>query len=284
LNLLGNTVRRFQYRRNDQNKGNEDGFTLIEALVTTAVLGILSVVLANIVSQVTTAATKQESLSSLLTNLNIAGNQIIDDLRSANRNSQLSGSTYRFLGVDGDGTFETQTTVSHESLAVSSGEDVDHLHYHNLYSNLELDAHLSKSDPADESVSERVRLDYFLCAPVATSCSYSPLGGERGVMKRRERHDKEHLDTDGVAVPPINPDIMNTSGANPLAFNVDYLSFRYYDNEEGGGTGSWSNSWDSVSKNGDFPDAVEFAMRGYDPGGNIPPQWYRGVVALQSDS
>lgn len=270
------------YKRAGRSVNGEGGFTLIEALVATAVLGILSVVLANVINQVTQATTSQRALGVLMTNLNMAGNQIVDDLRSANRNSAFSGKKFRFLGVDNDGKFETTTEVSHEDLGVSSGNDVDHLHYHNLYSNQELDAHLGGE--SSSSVSERARIDYFLCAPVNTECNYSVLGGELGVMKNRRRHDKEDLDQNNDFVPPIETDIMNTSGANVLAFNVDYLSFRYYDNDANSGAGEWVNSWDSDNHGGSFPDAVEFAMRGYDPGGHIEPQWYRGAVTLNSDS
>lgn len=258
----------------------QGGFTLVEALISVAVLGILTMVIANVISQVSQAAIAQKAGGRMMTNLNIAGNQIIDDLRSASRNNALSPQSFRFRGRDGDGKFEKTTSVPHDDLGITDGTDVDDMHFHNLYSNLELDAHMGglgtkcSSKAGDCSGSERVRNCYYLCVP-GSGCTYSVLGGEMGVMKRRDRHTHNETD-DGVVAPPLNIDITNNEGANPMAFNVDYLSFRYYDNE----TGTWSNTWDSDDEGGAFPDAVEFAMRGYDPGGDIPPEWYIGMVSL----
>jgi prepilin-type N-terminal cleavage/methylation domain-containing protein len=262
--------------------GEERGFTLVEALVSVAVLGILSVVLAGIIRQVTEAAMSNRSLGKMFTNLNMAGNQIVDDLRSAARNSFVSGSKLRFKGVDGDGKFETTTTIPHDDLGITTGQDVDYLQYHNFYSNQELDAGVGPRSEETASASERVRLGYFLCVPGSEACSYSVLGGEMGAMKLRERHSHEDMDSDtGYVAPPLSDGIPERMGpSSPMALNVDYLSFRYYDNE----TETWSNEWDSDSKGGQFPDTVEFAIRGYDPSGNVSPHWYIGMVALNADS
>lgn len=250
----------------------ESGLTLVELLVTTAVTALLAFALAATIHQITTVTVQQRRLSESRSHLLYAMNSIVDDLRSAGRQTERwqGDGHYRLLGRDGDGTFEN-STLSHSR--PDSNEDVDRLYFHALLNDREI---------GEGSV--RTSLGYFL-SPKANSV-YTE--GTWRLIRFQKKQDEDFFD-DGELFPPFNTDITSVSEQtkDPVAARIDRLSLRYRSE-----AGNWYNNWDSedpsdpqVNEEGDLPVAVEVAVRSYTPSssgeGDVVPQWRTTIVSLR---
>lgn len=255
------------------------GITLIEMLVAIAVTGILSGVLLQVIRQTTQAVGTTQAQTRLIKNLSRTGLKMGNDIRGQLKEATESGTSWVLIGVDGDGkgypgqnpSAPGQFEVEDQSPGrlVSNPENVDHFHMH------------AKGVDA--------RRGFFLN------------DGDHG---RLEADQWGLLWRDGsLNIPYDETDLADLSGTELVGFNIDYLSIRYYDDDfdnpplcedEDGWFHTWRSDDMSLpqirSGNGiipgysynDYPDAIEFAIRGYDPSGRIDPQWFVSSIDFTS--
>lgn len=250
----------------------ESGLTLVGLLVTTAVTALLATALATTIHQITTVTVQQRKLSESRGHLLYAMNSIVDDLRSAGRQTERwKGDVhYRLFGLDGDGTFENSTL---NDARPSENENVDRLYFHAL---------LGNGDIGESS--GRASVGYFL-SPKENKAYRE---GTWRLIRYRLKHNRGHSDN-GNLVPTFDTDIGSVTGTNknPVAARIDRLSFRYRSED-----GNWYNTWDSdqpalpqVDEEGDLPVAVEVAVRSYTPSpsgeSDVDPQWRTTIVSLR---
>lgn len=249
---------------------SEDGVTLIETMVAILVIGILAGIILEITRQTTQAVQQNQALSRMFNDLHSAGERLSDDLRTFSRKFDVSSFRFRFVGRNGDDGFEATETTSARP---SSASAQDHLHIHAMYSS------------SGDTDAERIRLCYFLNDGEHPYLEDQDGDGTRewGLLKRRDRFVDQAADPDSL-VPPLNIDITDLTSARPIGYGIDRFSMRYYDSD----SDKWYNAWDSededraqIDARGEFPDAIEFAIRRYDPGNRIDPRWYVTVVSLE---
>lgn len=273
---------------------NDSGFTLIEMLVSMAVLGVLLVGMAQLYTGMTRAARRSQSYANIHENVTLAANEIGNRLRSVARNNNLIDTGgFEFVGIDGnDGPFSNQPSTPHQDINSDLGDypnDLsDRLHFHSLMSNRELD---------NSYLSERVYYAYWINGENSPKPK-SELEARWGIMVRRNPHTSgDTLPESGGQTTPLLD--LNESGTNhlrvsPLTINIDFLKFRYYDAE----TDSWYESWNTVdpsqfpNNSNRLPAAVQIAIRGYDDRANEPgispeqtvePVWYQTTVSLSAE-
>lgn len=244
---------------NDKRSMTESGMTLVELLVATVVIGIIVVILMQITRLSYSYTDKSRSMSVLVDEVHSAGEQITDDLRTMTNRLEMSGYNFRFVGLDGDGQFQHTFDTDERPDSLTH---TDHLHLH-----------ATEPDTDTETgVHGRLQLCYYLNDGDHPHVEAHSGGNPQWALLRRERRNPE---------PSLDrSDIDNT---DPIGFNIDYLSFRYYDSD----TNEWYNEWDSedtsldqVDYRGEFPSAVEYAVRGYSPDSQVDPEWYISTVTL----
>lgn len=260
----------------------DGGFTLIELVVSMAILGIVILGLAQLYTSVTLASHKTAATSAIHRNVSFALNQIASRLRSAaNNRSSLNRVDYKFVGFDGDpGGFENQVNTPHQQLVSSNQPNnvSDRLHFHGFLDDATLD------DP--ELRSNRVYYAFWINGEGSENTK-AQLKGRWGILVRRIKHQDA-----GTVLPSLLLDL-NESGTShtsvdPLALDVDFLKFEFYDSENK----VWVEEWDSRTLDDNrFPSAVRVAIRGYDDEANetgtsnrrlADPVWLQTTVSLNS--
>lgn len=268
----------------------ESGVTIVEILVAMAVTGILAVALVQVIRQTSEAIESNRKISKMLGNLRSAGQRMTNKIRTVGRTARNSRQEYRLIGFNPDGRFEDSDTSTGRPLG--SPSDGDHLHFHAQF----------PDPPTGETpaAGDTHVVGFFLNDGTHQYLTDQDGDGinEWGLLSR---------DTyvTGASIDISNPasTISNLTGAVPIGYNVDYLSFRYYDAGDttaGGSRGSWFQSWDShdfsrlyingvdKEKVPEYPDAIEIAIRGYDPrrvAGSDPeralnPRWYYVTIGF----
>jgi prepilin-type N-terminal cleavage/methylation domain-containing protein len=265
-------------RKPGDNDSDRAGFTLVELLVVITVTGIMSVIFLRVIQRTTEAVGVNQARSKLMSELSLAGRQLANDLRSKVSHAQMTQRKYRLIGKDGDDKFETD--LSTRSRPLNSASEADHLHMHAMNTGERCSTFYGGS--------ERHRYGFFL-----NSGNHPELmdvnGDGRPQWGLFARDDCFSWDADDIRLNHYN-DLQA-----PLAFNVDYLSFRYLDQDEHrdgncisktdgkDANDGWYNEWDSrddsldyisYGTEGDYPDAIEFAIRGYHPEGLVDPRWF----------
>lgn len=262
----------FHYH-NEEQFPSERGFTLVEALVAVAITGIIALVLMSVIRQVSIVTQSREAAASSLTGLNMAGHKISSVLKKAGRQQANMPTDVEFLfkGIDGDGGWES-TSVNESRPSSNTSQD-------RLY------LHILDSDPDVESPGSERTAVAFLLSQKETSLYQA--GQWRLYQKRNTHDDTSAQNGNMMPATAVSGSEFSTSfkdpsslgGGAPIGLKIDRLSFRYLDSD-----GNWVNSWDS-STSSDFPEAVEFALRSYDPSsvdapGHLEPQWYIGIVSM----
>lgn len=244
------------------NRGDEGraGVTLVELLVAIAVTSILVLALLQVIRRTTQTVRTNQARTTLMTNLTATGQRIANDLRGRGREASGSVVGYKLIGEDGDETFENDLEDTGRPLDVP--RDGDHFHLH------------PKNYPADDSV-EPEHLCFFLSDGAHPDLDDEDGDGndEWGLI-RRAGHINPHWSAGKIAIVPDDANDVFDKAA-PVGSNIDYLSFRYYGRDDD----QWSNTWDS-DDTGEYPDAIEFALRAYDPHGRIEPRWYVSTVSF----
>lgn len=268
------------------------GWTLVEVLVAVAAVGLISASVGVLFTAMTGTLRATDSRSRILENLSLAAERIAGDLRDlARTNPTVSGARFHLVGIDEDGTFENRLSSSHASVATAR-HNWDRLHLHVL----DPDIRLSGSCGSGGVCSERVYHAYWINGPGSTN-TVSGFRDGPGLARRRIRHK-----TPGETLPLLNgsrspvfsldnTDGADRTGAGPVAFRIDYVSFRYFDPA----SSRWVNCWDTTGSAprpsscrppsaNRLPAAVQFALRGYDPRDDtsrVPPLWYETTVDLR---
>lgn len=252
----------------------ESGVTLVEILVAMAVTGILAVALVQVIRQTSRAIRSNQKITKVMGNLRSAGQRMTNEIRTVGRTARESRREYRLIGIDADGRFEDSATSAGRPL--SRPGQSDHLHFHARF-----------TQDGDTPV-----VGFFL-----NDGSHRYLVDQDGDGDEEWGLLQRDTDVSGGSIDLGNPAdaITNLTGATPIGYNVDYLSFRYYDAGDttaGGDTGAWFNSWDShdfsrpyinrgkFGEKPEYPDAIEIALRGYDPYGTLEPRWYYITVGF----
>lgn len=248
------------YLRKSRLNRKESGLTLLELTVAIVLMSLLAGILLQVTDVSYKLISEGRSKSRLQGELHSAGQQLTNELRSLTNRFEMSGNRFRFIGVDGDGN--KYEHINTDDNRPDSPEDVDHLHLRAIY-----------ADTDSESGNHgKLQVCFFLNDgdhPFLTSTSGDE--SQWALLRRDRRTDNPQTD------------ITDLDGTDPIGYNIDYLSFRYYDSD----TNKWYHEWDSldtdltqVSYRGEFPDAIEFALRVYDPASNIEPRWFITTVSL----
>ena len=296
---------------------NTLGFTLIEMLVTIAVLGIVMSALASIYSTMADGMMNTTARASALEGLTLAANQVASDLRNIRYNASTADTNpFHLVGVNPDGTFENSKNTAHNNLGTDPNDHSDRLH---IIVNLR-DSQLRPGNMA----SERSYYAYWIngeASPKAKPAfcleGYDSLAkrctgrGRYGLLKRRSTHARNDVRTSGSLIPLIenyesgdsvpapledlNQDDTNYRGTEILGMNIDYFSIRYYDSQNS----TWQTCWDTTDSsacghsgdnNGEFPTVIQFALRAYDRRANqasfpeddlMEPVWYQTAVTIR---
>ncbi len=268
--------------KNNKERTNEQksGFTLIEVLVAAAITSILALALTSMINQVISASDQYERLSTIRSNLTFGMNRMVEDLRRAGRSSETwtGDFRYRFRGFDGDDQFQNNTLTDER---LDSNDEADRMYFHVILP----DDEIGGSNPTRTG---RGSVGYF----ISSRGNKAYQEGTWRLIRFNQKHDKENV-INGKLSNSLEPDIDSVTSygepgqKNDIAIQVDRLSFRYLDT-----SGSWHNNWDSedtshpgVNHQGEFPVAVEIALRGYDPDSDSPngvsPQWRSTIVSLR---
>lgn len=261
-------------------KKRNSGFTLIEVLVAAAITSILALTLTSMINQVISASDQYERLSRIRSNLTFGMNRMVQDLRRVGRSSETweGDFQYRFLGIDGDDQFQNNTMTDER---LDENDVADRMYFHLTLP----DDDIGGSDPTR---SGRGSVGYF----ISSQGNQAYQTGTWRLIRFNQKHDKENV-INGKLINPLEPDIDSVTSygepgqKNDIAIQIDRLSFRYLD-----ANGTWHNDWDSedtshpgVNYQGEFPLAVEIAVRGYDPNSDSPnsvrPQWRSTIVSLR---
>lgn len=245
-------------------RGNS-GFTLVEALVSTAVLGVLVTVLMTVINQINDSSLSQRSRMDMLLESHIAAVNLETSLRRLFQPRLLNNPTnsgWQFQGANGGGDFLTNFGDQ------SSFSGCDPANQDRLSS------YVSHYQAVGSGVSDRRSLFLTLSegGTVVEDCA---------IVKRNRSHSASDLSSDR-AFPVLDQDFTDVSGLQTLANNVDQFLLRYYDAE----TDVWVNEWDSTDssspvQHNKMPDAIEYAFRSFDPDGHIAPIWFRGTINLK---
>ncbi|MFB6226949.1 MAG: PilW family protein, partial [bacterium] len=208
---------------------SESGITLIELMVTLVISGILAAAMVQIIRQTSEAMKTNRKISNVLDNLRSASQLITNNIRTVGRSADDSGAEYRLIGVDGDGDeFEDSDTETERVL--SGPNNADHLHLHAEF------PHEASGDTRLFCIYLNDGTHRFL------EDSDGDGNNEWGVLKRDTWVDRDDYFSDGDDYNAVN--ISKVTGDTPIGYNIDYLSFRYYDADHGG-SGQWFNAWNS---------------------------------------
>lgn len=245
---------------------DEYGITYVELLVVIVILGILTTAFSITMRQVTSSSQQYRAHSQIVTSLIQSSHFLVQRLKNLSRQSRSlpPNFNYKLLGVDGDGKYENQTTVESRP---TDKQSVDHLHFH-LF--------LDSADLSSNSASERGVVHFYLSDE--PSKHYD--AGIWRLILQQNRHTDNLMDS-GKVVPKVTPDLQAPDSLErTIGINIDRLSFRYLNQ-----SGNWVNSWDSSTKSGKLPKAIEFSIRAYDPSppnslGHADPKWYTSMVSL----
>lgn len=275
--------------------GREDGFTLIEVLVATAILSTLVVALAQFFVSLAQTTHTMRSRARINENVTLALHKIMGDLNNTPDNGSRVGGVFEFIGVDGDGTFEDETETPHDSLSNPPHKLSDRLHFHRLASDFEIRQNSLKT--------ERVYTAYWVNGE-NSPVTKDELRERWGILRRNWFHEETDgsptLPTQGGNVSPLTNltqssiDLSTSANVRVLVPGVDYLSFRYRDSRGTCGcTDDWCNEWnttdDTICPKNDptnrLPGRVQVAIRGYETSDypserKLTPKWFRTTVSL----
>lgn len=243
------------------NRGDEGraGVTLVELLVAIAVTSILVLALLQVIRRTTQTVRTNQARTTLMTNLTATGQRIANDLRGRGREASGSVVGYKLIGRNGDGSDGFVNDLEDTGRPLNVPRDGDHFHLH------------PKNYPNDPELSFE-HLCFFLNNGDHPDLDDEDGDGndEWGLIRRHGEVGSPGNRWDDNRIAPLD-----YTEAAPVGSNIDYLSFRYYDRDDD----QWSNTWDS-GNTGEYPDAIEFALRAYDPHGRVEPRWYVSTVSF----
>lgn len=242
------------------------GFTMVEVLAATAIMGILALPLLTVTNVVTRSLHSDSAQFEMMVELKIASQIIKRDLRSLFRPEHIIyedpvEAGFRFKGEGGAFVYGTSTDQGN-----CDGQDSDRLATYLS----DFAAFNAEGEPASERRSLALHI-----SPAGESLDHC-------VLRRRALvHDEADLNDDRL-FPDFDDNWDNEDGTPNMqgvaaGSFIDYLSFQFYDGE----SGQWVDTWDSDNHAGQLPDAVEYALRAYDPEGNVEPVWHRDKINLK---
>lgn len=285
----------------------EDGLSMVEMLVTLAVLGIVMTMLASLYWNLTDTMRRNTARAEALETLTILSDDLYTDLANlAVNHDVMDTKPYRLVGIDGDGTFENSTHDQHPDFSETPNNLSDRLHLHVYYSNSQISNDLSGANPA---AALRVYQSYWINGKGSDHVK-SELQNRYGLLKRRRKLNRNDRSTKINGKYPVIPVLedeltplldLNTSssshvGTEILGLDIDYFSLRYYDLEND----TWRNCWDTANQlsscshpgddEGALPSVIQFAVRAYDNQINqdpdtteaMTPVWYQSSVSLKT--
>jgi prepilin-type N-terminal cleavage/methylation domain-containing protein len=265
---------------------DKNAFTMIEMMVTIAILGIVMSLLASVYVQMAETMRLNTARANALESLTIISNSMLGNLENMATNNEINGSPFSLVGVDGDGKFENSTTDQYPDNFTPKAKS-DKLHFFtNLPNNL----------VGGENATQHFYMLYWIHGQ--SDKFRSALKERYGLLALRQglsREDRvEKISGEYPLVPVVNNNLTpldsvdEADGTTPsiLGLYIDYLSFRYYDPKDD--SDPWKNSWDSKSK-GYFPSLIQFAVRAYDskveesPNADdvMTPMWYQSAISLR---
>ncbi len=235
---------------------SEAGFTLIEMLVATAVIAILSGSLMVLVEQINRTMVQRRAYSDIMVNQHIAAIDFEIQLKRLFRPGLLERPTesgWRLIGGGGNYTLDDYGMDRGFDEIGCQPASVDRLAGY-------------ESVPEGRDRSDRRSIFFFLGSDRSAYIQHC-------AFRRRAQESYENAEQ---LFPDFDDNLARQAGFH-LADNVDMIIFRFYDPAAG-----WVEQWDSRS--GDqqdrMPQAVEYAFRTFNPGGHVTPQWFRGIVRL----
>jgi prepilin-type N-terminal cleavage/methylation domain-containing protein len=280
-------------------------FTLIEMMVTIAVLGIVMSLLAIIYVDMAETMRKNTSRANALETLTVVANRISTDIRNiAVNHGYMDKKVYRLVGLNGEGNnkFVNSLEKKHGNLSEPPNDLSDRLHFHGYTQNDSLQPSPSSSGDA----SDRVYYAHWINGEKSGNPK-SELKNRYGILRRQVTHPQGKVGTggrrNGELIPYMNGDPtpkldLNQSstihtGAEVLGANIDYFSVRYFD----GTNDVWRHCWDTANvkcnhpgdDGGKMPDVIQFAIRAYDRLANdepnsdelITPIWYQTAISTK---
>jgi|GEM_PF-6786495 len=231
---------------------NEKGFTLIEVLISTAIIGIITITLTTLMNQVNQAMIQMENQFAQSGEKKVGFASFETSLRRTHA-PELSSDGWHFMGDDHGSDFEFGTLDD-----INLDCEAEDSHGMRKYF-----SHPEHREGNPDMVSDRRVRTINLESPAQVQLC--------ALLLDQQSHENS----------ANNYPSLLSYGAGGAAHvnNVDRLSFRYYDE----GRDSWYTSWpEEDDHNESLPDAVEYAYRVVPPGGDFDPSWFRGIVNLRA--
>ena len=236
--------------------GADDGFTIIELMVATAIIGILSISLMTMMDQINNLLVLQEARSQGMVEKHVTAMTIESRLRRAvgpGLREDAAELGWGFRGHDESGGFEFGSTSQWQE-GDGCSDNRDQLAF--MFSDIEeFEVWTSDRRPIDVYASD--------AGNIIERC---------GVQLNQRAHEGQEGFKELV-------EDFDSVGDIQLGQDIDHLIIRYYDAEEE----EWVNEWDGT-EDGDqehrLPAAVEYAFRSFDSTGRLDPSWHRGMVHI----